>query len=126
MDLTFTGRGVPVTDELREAAHHKLDRLERLEPRVTRIDLEIIAEHHPRPGMKRVEAALLVPRKTFRAEVEAPEVPAALDGIAEKLERQLRDHHQRRRTRFLRGARSVFRRDRERVQEGPSPADTPE
>jgi len=120
VDLTFTGRGVPVTDEIRETAHHKLDRLERLDPKVTRIDLEFISEHHHRPdGMTRIEAALQIPRKTFRAEIEAPDVAPALDGIAEKLERQLRDHHGRRRARFLRRRRAV-------IQSGPVAADTSE
>ena len=68
MDLTFTGRGLPVTDEVRETAGHKLARLERMEPRTTRIDLEFIGEHYPAPdGVKRVQAALHIPRKTFRA-----------------------------------------------------------
>ena len=49
MDLTFTGRGLPVTDEVRETAGHKLAHLERLEPRTTRIDLEFIGEHYPAP-----------------------------------------------------------------------------
>jgi ribosome-associated translation inhibitor RaiA len=68
MDLTFTGRGLPVTDEVREVASHKLAPLERKEPRTTRIDLEFIGEHYPRlDGVTRVEAALHIPRKTFRA-----------------------------------------------------------
>ena len=59
MDLTYTGRGVQVTEEIREIAVHKLARLERMEPRATRIDLEFINEHHPTlDGLKRVEAAL--------------------------------------------------------------------
>ena len=98
MDLTFTGRGLPVTDEVRETAGHKLARLERMEPRTTRIDLEFIGEHYPAPdGVKRVQAALHIPRKTFRAHAEADDVPTALDRVAEKLERQLRDHHGKRR-----------------------------
>jgi putative sigma-54 modulation protein len=98
MDLTFTGRGLPVTDEVRETAGHKLAHLERMEPRTTRIDLELIGEHYPRPdGVKRVEAALHIPRKTFRAHAEADDVPTAIDRVADKLERQLRDHHGKRR-----------------------------
>lgn len=103
MDLTFTGRGLEVTDEVRETAEHKLARLAHLEPRLTRIDLEFIVEHHPRPdGVKRVEAALHMPRKTFRAEAEAEDLPTALDRVAERLERQIRDHHGRRRKRSAR------------------------
>ena len=104
MDLTFTGRGMHVTDEVRDTAEHKLSSLARLEPRTTRIDLEFIAEHHPRiDGTTRVEAALHVPRKTFRAEAEADDVPTALDRVVERLERQIRDHHGRRKKRLAKG-----------------------
>ena len=105
MDLTFTGRGFPVTDEVRETAGHKLAHLERMEPRTTRIDLEFIGEHYPGPdGVKRVEAALHIPRKTFRARAEADDVPTAIDRVADKLERQLRDHHGKRRASVHRAA----------------------
>ncbi|HWL90184.1 MAG TPA: ribosome-associated translation inhibitor RaiA [Actinomycetota bacterium] len=94
MELTFTGRGLPLSDDIREQAEHKLARLERLEPRTTRIDLEFVAEHHPSPdGLKMIKAALKIPRKTFRARAEADDVRTALDHVAEKLERQIRDHH---------------------------------
>ena len=108
MDLTFTGRGLPVTEDLREAAERKLARLGRMEPRATRIDLEFINEHHPTlDGLKRVEASLRIPRKTFFAHAEAPDVLTALDDVAEKLERQLRDHHGKKRSRLHRGLESA-------------------
>lgn len=103
MDLTFTGRGLGLTDAVRETAEHKLAAISRLEPRATRIDLEFIAEHHPRiDGTTRVEAVVHVPRKTFRAEAEAADVPTALDRLVERLERQIRDHHGKRRKRKAR------------------------
>ncbi len=103
MDLTFTGRGLGLTDAVRETAEHKLAAISRLEPRVTRIDLEFISEHHPHlDGTTRVEAAVYVPRKTFRAEAEAVDVPTALDRVVERLERQIRDHHGKRRKRMAR------------------------
>ncbi len=108
MDLTYTGRGLQVTDAMRATAQHKLSRLGRLEPRTTRIDLEFINEHHPKAGgLKRVEAALRIPRKTFFAHAEAGDVPSALDDVAEKLERQLRDHHGKKRSRLHRGLESA-------------------
>jgi ribosomal subunit interface protein len=91
MDLTFTGRGVGVSDAVRETAEHKLAAISRLEPRATRLD-----------GTTRVEAAVYVPRKTYRAEAEADDVPTALDRVVERLERQIRDHHGRRRKRTAR------------------------
>ena len=41
MDLTFTGRGLGLTDAVRATAEHKLAAISRLEPRATRIDLLI-------------------------------------------------------------------------------------
>src|SRR3954447_21306662 len=98
MDMTFTGRGLQVTDTIRGVAEHKLSPLARIEPRATSLEVEVINEHHPRlDGLKRVEAALRIPRKTFRAEAEAEDVPTAIDRVKDKLERQLRDHHGRKR-----------------------------
>jgi len=106
MELTFTGRGLPLSRDIREQAEHKLARLEHLEPRVVRLELELVAEHHPSPdGVKSITARLRIPRKTFRAHAEAVDVRTALDHVAEKLERQLRDHHGRRLRRWHRGVR---------------------
>ena len=47
----------------------------------------MINEHHPTlDGVKRVEAALRIPRKTFRAHAEAEDVPTAIDRVRAKLE----------------------------------------
>jgi ribosomal subunit interface protein len=108
MDVVVKGRGTRITDRIRGAAEHKLARLQRMEPRVTRIQVEVIAEPNPRQGgAKRVEAALETARKTFRAHAEAPDVDSALDRLAAKLERQLRDHHGKRRSRLGPGAKGV-------------------
>jgi ribosomal subunit interface protein len=98
MELTYTGRGTKITAAMREAAEHKLAHLGRIEPRITRLDIEIIAESTPRQA-KRLEGALAIPRKTFRAHGEGRDVPTALDELVERLERQIRDHHSKRRTR---------------------------
>jgi ribosomal subunit interface protein len=107
VELTFTGRGLPVSDEIRRQAEHKLARLARLEPRTTRLELEVVAEHHPSPtnGNKMIKAVLHVPRRTFRAHAEAGDVRTALDDVAEKLERQVRDHHGKRLSRWRRRVR---------------------
>jgi ribosomal subunit interface protein len=96
MDLVLKARGVPLDDRVRELALHKLARLERLERRVQRVEIEVIDERHRPEGHRRLEAALVTPRKTFRAHAEAPDIEHALDGIVQRLERQLRDHHGRR------------------------------
>src|SRR6185295_10023785 len=100
MELTCTGRGIHVTDEMRLTAQRKLSRIERLETRAVRLDVEVIVEKNPRLAhLKRLEAALVTPRRTFRAHAEDPEFGSALDALVERLERQVRDHHERRRAR---------------------------
>ena len=108
MELTCTGRGIHVTDEMRESAERKLSRVERLETRATRLEVEVIVEKNPRLAhMKRLEATLHTPRKTYRAHGEDPGFENALDELVKRLERQVRDHHEKRRTKVLSGARSV-------------------
>jgi len=105
MDLHLKGRGARITERIRRAAEHKLARLERIEPKLTRLDIVVISERNPRQGgARRVEAVADIPRKTFRAHADASEVEAALDLVVEKLERQIRDHHKKRRARLLAGA----------------------
>ncbi|MGZ5292224.1 MAG: ribosome hibernation-promoting factor, HPF/YfiA family [Actinomycetota bacterium] len=108
MDLHLNGRGTRITERIRQVAEHKLARLERLNPRLTRLEIEVISEKNPRQGgIRRIEAVAETPRKTFRASADAYEVEAALDQIAEKLERQIRDHGRKKRSRLLAGASRV-------------------
>jgi len=105
MDVVLKGRGTRITDHVRSAADRKLSRLARMHPGVVRVELEVITERNPRlGGIKRVEAALETPRKTFRAHAEGSDVDSAIDQVAEKLERQLRDHNTKRRTKLMTGA----------------------
>ena len=105
MDMTFIGRGIQVTNEIRALAEQKLTPLGRIEPRATNLEIELINEHHPKPGgLKRVEAALRIPRKTFRAHAEAHDVSTAIDRVRDKLERQLRDHHGKKKAAYTKGA----------------------
>jgi ribosomal subunit interface protein len=97
MEFVLIGRGERVARRLRQVTEHKLARLERIEPRITRLEVEVIAEKTPRRGgIHRVEAVAASPRRSYRAHAEAKDVESALDVVAERLERQIRDHHERR------------------------------
>ncbi|MDP9341699.1 MAG: ribosome-associated translation inhibitor RaiA [Actinomycetota bacterium] len=105
MELVVKGRGVEVTDQLRRTVRHKLDKLSRVEPKAVRVEVEVISERNPRQnGAKRVEATLETPRETFRARAQARDVEVGLDQLVERLERQVRDHREKRRNRILDGA----------------------
>jgi ribosomal subunit interface protein len=108
MELVLRGRGARVAQRLRQVTEHKLSRLERIEPKLARLEVEVIAEKNPRQGgAHRVEAVAAAPRKTYRAHADAKDVESALDVVAERLERQIRDHHERRRARLIAGASRV-------------------
>ena len=105
MEFVLKGRGDRVAQRLRQVTEHKLSRLERIEPRLARLEVEVIAEKNPRQGgIHRVEAVATAPRKTYRAHAQGKDVDYALDLVAERLERQIRDHHERRRARRNAGA----------------------
>jgi len=100
MELVLSARGTRITEQFRIATQHKLEHLERIEPRLARLEIEVISEKNPRQGgLHRVYALAATPRERFRAHAEAREVGSALDAVTERLERQIRDHHDRRRAR---------------------------
>jgi ribosomal subunit interface protein len=104
VEVVLKGRGYRISDHIRDVADHKLAKLSRLEPRSVRIEVEIISEKNPRlDGAKRIEAALEIPRRTFRAHAENHEVESALDELVQRLERQIRDYHGKKRTELKHG-----------------------
>lgn len=117
MDLVLKGRGVRITEHLRDVATRKLERLARIEPRTVRVEVEVISEHHPhQDGTKRLEATLAVPRKTFRASADGPDVEVALDRLVDRLERMVRDSRSKARDRIMAGANRL---KSERLAPGP-------
>jgi ribosomal subunit interface protein len=106
MDLVVKGRRHRVTDRERDVCARKLARLERTHPRAVRCEVEIVApEHGSRTRTVRVDAALDIPRRTFRASGEGRDVDSSIDQVVDRLDRQLRDHAGRRRRKTARGDR---------------------
>src|SRR2546427_12991522 len=90
MDLVLKGRGVKITDQIRKAAEQKLGKLARIDPRVTRLEVEVTKEPNPRiEGGHRVEVACSTTRRGFRAEAAGEDVASALARATRRLERQL-------------------------------------
>jgi ribosomal subunit interface protein len=102
MELSLRGRGVTLTEQVWAKAERKLAKLARLNPRLVRAEVEVIDEPNPRlDGAKRVEASVETPRHTYRAHAQASSVDAALDQLVDRLERQIRDEHGKRRGRSI-------------------------
>jgi ribosomal subunit interface protein len=101
VDIIFLGRHTEVQERFRKHASAKLVKIEKLDPRAIRVDVEILAERNPRQaGQKeRVELTVSSRGPVIRAEAAAEDRFAALDMAFSKLEAQLRRAHDRRKGR---------------------------
>jgi ribosomal subunit interface protein len=103
VELVLRGRGIRITDQIRRSAEHKLGRIERLDPRVAQVEVEIIGDLNPREGAShRVEVACNRGRRRFRATGWGSDVDSALDQVVGKLESQISTHRGKLRDRLLR------------------------
>jgi ribosomal subunit interface protein len=108
MDLVVKGRGERVSGRSRERLERKLGRLARLDPRLDRVEVEVIRQASPRvDGGHRVEASCRSGRRAYRATASGPDVDAALLLVVARLERQISQDHGKRRSRMLLGANRV-------------------
>lgn len=98
MEIVVTGRNVEVPDHFRVHVADKLERLERYDHKIVRMEVELFHERNPRQAKscQRVEITGRGCRPVARAEACGPDFYAALDGAIGKLESRLRRAHDRR------------------------------
>jgi ribosomal subunit interface protein len=101
MEITFKGRHTSVPERFRRHASAKLAKLEKLDQRAIRIDVEVSTERNPRQSdhSERVELTIRSRGPAIRAEAAADDRYAALDLAFAKLEGQLRKASERRKVR---------------------------
>jgi ribosomal subunit interface protein len=101
MDIIFKGRHTDVLERFRKHATSKLAKMERLDQKVIRVDVEVTAEHNPRQSgrAERVELTITTRGPAIRAEAAAEDRFAALDLALAKLESRLRRSCDRRKDR---------------------------
>ena len=101
MDITFKGRHTIVPERFRRHATAKLAKLEKLDQKAIRVDVEVSKENNPRQADRctRVELTIRSRGPAIRAEAAADEMYAALDLAFAKLEGQLRRAAERRKGR---------------------------
>jgi len=99
VDVGFKGRHVDLPERFREHASQKLLKIERLDHKVMRVDVEVCHESNPRlSGVReRVELTCRSRGPVIRAEAAAADMFAALDLALGKLEARLRRAADRRR-----------------------------
>jgi ribosomal subunit interface protein len=109
VDIIFKGRHTEVLERFRRHAAAKLAKIEKLDQRAIRVDVEISAERNPRQAghKERVELTVTSRGPVLRAEAAAEDRFAAMDMALAKLEAQLRRALDRRKGRH--GAHAAIR-----------------
>lgn len=99
MDIVVRGRNVEVPDHYRQHVSEKLERVERYDHKVIRVDVELHHERNPRQASacQRVQITCKSRGPVVRAEACAADFYSALDQAIVKLESRLRRAHDRRR-----------------------------
>jgi ribosomal subunit interface protein len=92
VDIIFKGRHTEVLERFRNHAAAKLARIEKLDQRAIRIDVEVSAERNPRQAgrKERVELTVTSRGPLIRAEAAAEDRFSALDMAMAKLEARMR------------------------------------
>ncbi len=94
MQLHVKGKNLEVNDSIRSYAERKLQKLERRVHATTVVELELAVEKNPSiPDSQVADAIVHLKGRTLRARESAPDMKAAIDELAEKLVRQVRDGH---------------------------------
>ncbi|MEP7055664.1 MAG: ribosome-associated translation inhibitor RaiA [Actinomycetota bacterium] len=102
MDIVVKGRKADVSEKFRQHTVDKLSKVERLNHRIIRIDVEVSEERNPRltSTKDRVELTCLSKGPIIRAEAAAADAYAALDLALDKLEGRLRRAADKRRVHY--------------------------
>jgi ribosomal subunit interface protein len=92
VDIIVKGRHTDVNDRFRRHVGTKVSKIEKLDPKVIRVDVEVSEEHNPRQAdtRERIELTIVSRGPVIRAEAAAEDRYAALDVALGKLESRLR------------------------------------
>jgi len=99
MEVSVTGRHCELSDRYRSHVEEKLAKLEKLDHRIIRVQVEVECERNPRQGDRPVRLELTAFSKgpVIRAEASAADKMAALDLAMDKMASQMRKAADRRR-----------------------------
>jgi ribosomal subunit interface protein len=106
VDVVVRGRNVEVPEHFRQHVTEKIERVERYDHRIIRVDVELYHERNPRQSAQcqRVEVTCTTRGPVVRAEACAQDFYRALDAAVAKLDSRMRKTADRRRVH--RGART--------------------
>ena len=93
MQIDIKGRNVPVSDEIRNQAVRRLDKVARQVSDLARLEIEIFEERNPSIAEREVvEATLYLKGVTLRAHDSSPDMLHSLNLVVDELARQVKRH----------------------------------
>jgi putative sigma-54 modulation protein len=97
MQLHVKGKNLEVNESTRSYVERKLQKLDRRVHELTEVEIELAVERNPSIAESQVaEATVHLKGRTLRAREAAGDMKAAIDELADKLVRQVRDLHDKR------------------------------
>ncbi len=97
MQLHVKGKNLEVSDSMRTYVERRLEKLDRRVHELTEVEIELAVERNPSIADSQVaEATVHLKGRTLRAREAARDMKAAVDELADKLVRQVRDIHDKR------------------------------
>ena len=97
MQLHVKGKNLEVNDSIRTYVERKLRKLERRVHELTEVEIELAVERNPSIAESQVaEATVHLKGHTLRVRETSPDMKAAIDALADKLVRQVKDIHDKR------------------------------
>jgi putative sigma-54 modulation protein len=97
MRLQVKGKNVEVTPALRDYTERKLAKLGKQLAEPTQVEVELSEERNPAISASSVaEATVFTKGPTIRCREESPDMKASIDGLVDKLERQVKRYREKR------------------------------
>ena len=103
MRYNFVGKNLSITDDIKEKAEKKINRIQRLLPNEAEVSLTLSKVRH----QYKMEVSVPLHKRMLRAEVLAGDVPACLDSVVDILEKQIVRYKGRLRGRDRRNAATI-------------------
>jgi len=100
MELQIKGRNLEVSESMRTFAERKLAKLGKLMHESTRVEVELSVEKNPSVAANQIaEATVWLKGHTLRAREASRDMKASIDELTEKLLRQIREEHDKKKAR---------------------------
>ena len=97
MQLNVKGKNLEVSDSIRSYTERKLQKLDKRVHELTEVEIELAVEKNPSIAESQVaEATVHLKGHTLRVREAAFDMKAAIDKLADKLVRQVKDIHDKR------------------------------